>query len=103
MLCIQRALHEKHQGEHGKERNGPADGETAEQFVFQALTLCDGRETAVLDLFGVKFERVFGEFETLLDERSEFTNTATLLPEDLLGFGCPYDDLDHGKDKAQLG
>lgn len=77
----------------GKIVDSPTDGKTTQQFVAQALALCDGRETTVLDLFGVKFERVFGELESLLDERSELADATTLLTKDFLGVGGPDDDL----------
>lgn len=73
--------------------DAPADGETAEELVAQALALSDSRETTVLDLLGVELERVFGELETLLDERGELADAATLLTEDLLGVGGTDDDL----------
>ena len=66
-------------------RHTPADSKTAKEFVFQALALCDSRETTVLDLLCVELERIFGELETLLDESRELTNAATLLTQDLLG------------------
>ena len=47
-----------------------------------------------MNLLGVEFERVFGELETLLDERGKLTDAATLLTEDLLGVGGTDDDLE---------
>jgi len=55
--------------------------------------LSNGRETAVLNLFGVEFKRIFGEFESFLDEGSKFTNTAALLSKDFLGMGSTDDNL----------
>jgi hypothetical protein len=46
-----------------------------------------------LNLFGVEFKGVFGEFESLLNEGSQFTNATALLAEDLLSVGCTDDDL----------
>jgi len=71
----------------------PADSETTKEFVPQTLALSDSRETTVLNLLGVEFEGVFGEFETFLDESSELTDAATLLTKNLLGVGGTDDDL----------
>jgi hypothetical protein len=46
-----------------------------------------------LDFFGVEFEGIFGEFESFLDEGSEFTNAAALLTEDFLSMGGANNDL----------
>lgn len=59
--------------------NVPTDGEPAEELVTQRFTLCYGGETAVLDLFGVEFERALGELEPLLNEGRELANTPSLL------------------------
>jgi hypothetical protein len=66
---------------------GPTDGETVEELVAERLALSDGGETAVLDLGGIEGNGVLGELETLLDERGELTDAATLLSENLLGVG----------------
>ena len=47
----------------------------------------------MLYLFGVQFKRVFGELETLLNERGQLTDTASLLAENFLGVGGADDDL----------
>ena len=73
--------------------NIPTDGKTAEKLVAQALALRDSGETTVLDLLSVEFERVLGELETLLDERGELTDTATLLTQNFLGVSGTDDDL----------
>lgn len=73
--------------------NKPADGETTEQLVSQALALGDSRETTVLNLLGVELERVLGELETFLDESSELADAAPFLAQDFLGVGCTDDDL----------
>lgn len=53
----------------------------------------NSRKTAVLDLLGVEFERVFGKLETFLDESSEFTDAAAFLSKDFLSMGCTDDNL----------
>ena len=70
---------------------GTADGQTVKQLVAEGLALSDGGETAVLDLGGVEGDGVLGELETLLDERGELTDAATLLAKNLLGVGGPDD------------
>ena len=71
----------------------PADGKTTKELVTEGLALGDGGETTVLNLLGVKLERVLGELETLLHEGSKLTDATSLLTEDLLGVGGADDDL----------
>lgn len=71
---------------------GTADSQTVKQLELDGFGLGDSAETAVLDTLGVKFDGVFGEAETLLNEGGEFTDTATLLAEDVLGVGGADDD-----------
>jgi hypothetical protein len=66
------------------EGSAPTNGKSTKQLVTQRFTLCDGRETAVLDLFGVELERAIGELEPLLNERRELTNTPSLLSQHFL-------------------
>ena len=72
------------------------DGKTTEELVAERLALCDSGETTVLNLLGVKFERVLGESEALLDEGGEFADAAALLTKDFLGVGCADDDFGTG-------
>lgn len=71
----------------------PTHSETAKKLVAQRLALSNGRKTAVLNLFSVEFERIFGEFESFLNEGSKFTDTAALLSKDFLGMGGTDDNL----------
>ena len=48
----------------------PADSKATEELVTEGLALSDSGETTVLDFLCVKLERVVGELETLLNERS---------------------------------
>lgn len=59
-------------------------GQTIEQLVSERFALGDSRETTVLNFGGVERYRVFGKFEAFLDEGSEFSNTSSLLAENLL-------------------
>jgi hypothetical protein len=59
-------------------------------------------ETAVLHLLGVELERVVGELESLLHERSELADAATLVTKNLLGVGGADDDLGAGVRNADL-
>jgi len=77
-------------------------GKTVEQFVSKRLALSDGRETTVLNLGSVEGDGVFREFETLLNERCEFTNASSLLAEDFLGVGCANDDVGDGGSDADF-
>lgn len=81
---------------------GTTDGETVEELVSERLALSDGGETAVLDLGGVERDRVLGELESLLDERGELTDAATLLTENLLGVGGSDDDIGDGGGDADF-
>jgi len=55
--------------------------------------LGNSRETSILNLLGIELKRVGREFETLLNQRREFTDTAAFLSKDLLGVSCPDDNL----------
>lgn len=79
-----------------------SDGETVEELVAEGLALSDGRETAGLDLGGVEGDGVLGELESLLDERGELADAATLLTENLLGVGGADDDVGDGGSDADL-
>lgn len=81
---------------------GATDGEAVKQLVAEGLALGDGGEAAVLDLGGVEGDGVLGELEALLDERSELTDAATLLAEDLLSVGGADDDVGDGWGDADL-
>lgn len=80
----------------------PPDGETIEQLVPQALTLCDGGETTVLNLCSVEGDGVLGELEALLDQAGEFADAAALLAEDFLGVCGADDDVGDGGCDADL-
>jgi hypothetical protein len=68
-----------------------SDGKTVQQLVSKGLTLGDGAQTTVLNLGGEKRNGVLGELESLLDERSELTDAASLVTENLLGVGSADD------------
>ena len=55
-----------------------------------------------MNLFGVKLQRVFGELESLLDQRLEFTDSSSLVTEDFLGVGSSDDDLGSGVGDSDL-
>ena len=71
----------------------PADREAVEELVPQTLTLGDSGKTAILNLFSVHFERVFGEAETLLNESGKFTDPAALFTQDFLRVSCTNNNL----------
>jgi hypothetical protein len=81
---------------------GTTDGETVEKLVSEGLALSDGGQTTVLDLGGVEGDTVLGELESLLDERGELADAATLLTENLLGVGGADDDVGDGRRNADL-
>lgn len=70
--------------------------QTVEKLVSEGLALCDGGETTILDLGGVKGDGVFGELESLLDEGGELADSSSLLAENFLGVGCADDDIGDG-------
>ena len=74
-------------------RYAPADSKTTEKLVAEGLALSNSRKTTVLNLFGVEFQGVFGELETLLDKSGEFTDATTLLTKNFLGVGSTDDNL----------
>lgn len=81
---------------------GSSDSETVEELVSQGLALGDSGETTVLDLGGVEGNGVFWELESLLDERGELANAASLLSENFLGVGCPDDDIGDGRSNTDF-
>ena len=80
----------------------PSDGQTIEKLVSEGLALGDGGETTVLDLGGVEGDGVLGELESLLDERGELTDAATLLSKNLLGVCGADDDVGDSGGDADL-
>ena len=70
--------------------------QTVEELVSERLALCDGRETAVLDLGGVKGDGVLGELESLLNEGGKLADSSSLLAENFLCVGCADDDIGDG-------
>jgi hypothetical protein len=70
----------------------PTDSQTVEELELDRLTLSNGTETTVLDTFSVKLNSVLGELETLLNESGQFTDTTTLLTENVLGVSSTDDD-----------
>jgi hypothetical protein len=80
----------------------PSDGQTIEKLVSEGLALGDGGETTVLNLGGVEGDGVLGELESLLDERGELTDAATLLSKNLLGVCGADDDVGDSGGDADL-
>jgi hypothetical protein len=80
----------------------PTHGQTTEQLVPQGLGLSSGGQTPELDLLGVQLERVLGELESLLDERLELADAASLVSEDILRVGRTDDDLGTGVGDSDL-
>ena len=70
--------------------------QTVEKLVSKGLALCDGGETTILDLGGVKGDGVLGELESLLDEGGELADSSSLLAENFLCVGCADDDIGDG-------
>lgn len=70
--------------------------QTVEKLVSEGLALCDGGETTILDLGGVKGDGVLGELESLLDEGGELADSSSLLAENFLCVGCADDDVGDG-------
>lgn len=64
--------------------------------------MSDGVETSVLDLLGVELQGSFGESESLLDQRGEFSDSSTLVTEDVLSVGGSDDDFGSGVGDSDL-
>ena len=69
----------------------PPHGQTVQQLVAERFTLCDRRETAILDFGSIERDGVFGELESFLDQRGQFADAAPLLAKDLLCVCCADD------------
>lgn len=70
-----------------------SNSQTVEKLVSEGLALRDSRETSVLDLGSIEGDRVFGEFESLLDEGGEFADASSLLTENFLCVGSADDNV----------
>ena len=70
----------------------PTNSQTVKELELDRLTLSNGTETTVLDTFGIKFNGVLGELETLLDKSGQFANTTTLLTKNVLSVSGTDDD-----------
>ena len=60
-----------------------SDGKASEEFVSEGLALSHGAKTTVGDALGIQLDGSFGKVETLLDNRSQLTDTSTLLTQNL--------------------
>ncbi|VEU42722.1 unnamed protein product [Pseudo-nitzschia multistriata] len=70
-----------------------SDGESSEELELEGLGLGLGAEAAVLDALGVQLDGAIGESESLLDDRGQLTDAASVLSQNVLGAGGPDDDL----------
>jgi hypothetical protein len=70
----------------------PTNSQSVEKLELDGLALSNSAETTVLDTLSVELNSVLGELETLLDERGQLANAATLLSENVLGVGGTDDD-----------
>ena len=57
----------------------PADSKTTEELVTERLSLSNGAETSVGNLFSVKLNAVLRKPESLLDKRRQFSDPSSLL------------------------
>jgi hypothetical protein len=55
-----------------------------------------------LHLLGIEFHSSLTEFESLLNERSELTNSTTLISKDLLRVSCADNDFGSGRSDADF-
>lgn len=81
---------------------GTSDGQTTEELVAEGLALGNGVQSTVLYLLGVELEGTLGETESLLDQSSQLTDSATLVTENILGVGGSDDDLSSGVGDTDL-
>jgi len=75
---------------------GSPHSQTTQQLVPQALGLSSRRQTPELDLLGIELQRVFGEFEPLLNQRLELSDPSSLVAQNVLGVGSPDDNFGTG-------
>jgi|SRR5271170_8139363 len=74
----------------------PSNSQSSQKFVPQTFALSNGTQTSLLNLFGIKFNSSFTEFESLLHKSSEFTDSAAFVTEDFLCMSCTDDDFGAG-------
>mmetsp|Transcript_21150 Transcript_21150/g.44160 ORF Transcript_21150/g.44160 Transcript_21150/m.44160 type:complete len:209 (+) Transcript_21150:210-836(+) len=72
---------------------GTADGQATNEFEAKRLALSHGAASAVLHSLCEQFHAVLGKAKTFLHQCCEFTNSASLLSQDLTSPGGPNDDL----------
>lgn len=76
--------------------DSPSDSQTTQQLVSQRLGLSNSAQSSVLDLFSVKLQRVFGELESLGNQRGQFPDSSSLFTENILSVGRSDDDFGLG-------
>ena len=59
--------------------------------------MSNGAQTALLNLFSIKFDCSFTESESFLNESSQFTNSTTLVSKDFLCVGSADNDFGSGR------
>jgi hypothetical protein len=73
-----------------------SDSKTAQKLVTKRLSLRNSRKTTVGNLLSVKLDGVVREVESFLNDRGQFTDTTTLLAENVLGLCCTDDYFSAG-------
>ena len=81
---------------------GPSDSQTTDELVSERLGLSDGAETTDSDLLSVELDGALGEVESLLNDSSQFADSASLLSQNVLGPGGHDDDLCPGRGDSDL-
>lgn len=80
----------------------PAHSQSNNQLVFEGLGLSNGRETTVGDTLSIELHGSLTEVESLLDNRGQLSDAASLLSQDVLGAGGSDDDLSPGGGHTDL-
>jgi hypothetical protein len=70
-----------------------SDGKSSQQFELEGFGLGLGAKSPVLDTLGVELDGSFGKGESLLNNRSELTDAASILSQDVLGAGGANDNF----------
>merc|ERR1719445_369720 len=81
---------------------GPSHSKTTNKLVTEGLSLGDGAKATLGNLLSIQLNGALRKAKTLLDQRGQLPDAATLFTKDVLGPGGENDDLCAGGSVADL-